>query len=211
MGPCKPTPTSEGAPFRPTSFYGLTKQVQEQMTLLFGQTLGISSIALRYQNVYGPGQSLKNPYTGILAIFSNQARANEPIYVFEDGRESRDFVYVADVVETTCRSIECSLQGSVALNVGTGSPVSVTQVVEEVVKYFQSRSRVSMPGTFREGDIRHAFADTQLLKQVLNFVPACEFAVGIQTFLGWATTQDVHQRAYERSIAEMRERGVLYE
>ncbi len=78
------TPTPESAPFNPTSLYGLTKQVQEQMVLMYARTLKINGFALRYQNVYGPGQSLKNPYTGILAIFSNQARANQPIYVFED-------------------------------------------------------------------------------------------------------------------------------
>jgi dTDP-L-rhamnose 4-epimerase len=210
-GACNSVPTLESAPFQPSSFYGLTKQVQEQITLLFAQTMSISSIALRYQNVYGPGQSLKNPYTGILAIFSNQARANEPIYIFEDGMESRDFVYITDVVEATCRSIESSFQGSEVLNVGTGIPVSVSQVVDEVVHYFQSESHVSMPGSFREGDIRHACADTTRLQQVLNFVPTCEFALGIEKFLAWVTTQDLHQRDYERSLAEMRERGLLHD
>lgn len=210
-GTCKSISTSESAPFQPSSFYGLTKQVQEQMTLLFAQTMNISSIALRYQNVYGPGQSLKNPYTGILAIFSNQARANQPIYIFEDGKESRDFVYITDVVEATCRSIEFPFQGAVALNVGTGVPVSVSQVVDRVASYFQSESQVSMPGSFREGDIRHASADITRLQQVLDFVPACEFALGIDKFLTWATTEDLHQGDYQRSLEEMRERGLLHD
>lgn len=210
-GACSPVPTLESAPFQPVSFYGLTKQVQEQMTLLFGQTMNIPSMALRYQNVYGPGQSLKNPYTGILAIFSTLARANEPIYIFEDGRESRDFVYIADVVEATCRSIEFSFQGAIALNVGTGIPVSVSQVVDGVVNYFQSESCISKPGSFREGDIRHACAETTCLRQVLDFTPTYEFAVGLKKFLDWATTQDMHQRTYERSLSEMRERGLLHD
>jgi dTDP-L-rhamnose 4-epimerase len=210
-GPCSSVPTSETAPFRPSSFYGLTKQIQEQMTLLFARTMSIPSIALRFQNVYGPGQSLKNPYTGILAIFSNQARANEPIYIFEDGKESRDFVYVTDVVETICRSIEVSFQGAAAVNVGTGIPVSVSQVVDGVVNYFRSESEVSMPGSFREGDIRHACADTTRLQEVLDFVPACQFSAGIAEFLGWVTTQDLYRRDYERSLTEMRERGLLHD
>lgn len=119
------TPTTEEAPFRPASFYGLTKQVQEQMILMYAATLGINGFALRYQNVYGPGQSLKNPYTGILAIFSNQARANEPIYIFEDGEESRDFIYIEDVVEVTARCVEAPAQPPIALNVGTGRAVTV--------------------------------------------------------------------------------------
>jgi dTDP-L-rhamnose 4-epimerase len=210
-GPCEAAPTPETAPFQPSSFYGLTKQLQEQMTLLFAQTMNISSIALRYQNVYGPGQSLKNPYTGILAIFSNQARANEPIIIFEDGKESRDFVYIADVVEATCRSIEVPLQGTACLNVGTGMPVSVSQVVDGVVSYFQSESDVSITGSFREGDIRHACADTSHSQDVLDFVPTCEFTVGIQKFLTWATTQDLDRRGYKRSLEEMRKRGLLHD
>lgn len=84
-GPCDSIPAPESAPYQPSSFYGFTKQMQEQMTLLFGQVLAIPSFALRYQNVYGPGQSLRNPYTGILAIFSNLAHTGADINVFEDG------------------------------------------------------------------------------------------------------------------------------
>jgi dTDP-L-rhamnose 4-epimerase len=208
-GACDSIPTPESAPFQPTSFYGLTKQVQEQMTLLFGKTLDIPSFALRYQNVYGPGQSLKNPYTGILAIFSNQARANEPINIFEDGQESRDFVYIDDVVEATCRAIECPAPACAAVNVGTGVPVSVSHVVEQIVSYFGSESSVSISGNFREGDIRHNCADTTYLKQVLNFVPEQGFDEGIKYFLEWVTTQDLSHRSYERSLAELRERGLL--
>ena len=210
-GPCSSVSTPESAPFQPSSFYGLTKQVQEQMTFLFARTMSIPSIALRFQNVYGPGQSLKNPYTGILAIFSNQARANEPIYIFEDGKESRDFVYISDVVEAICRSVEVPFEGATAVNVGTGVPVSVSQVVDAIVNYFRSESNVSLPGSFREGDIRHACADTTRLQQMLDFVPLCEFSVGIQKFLEWVTNQDLYQRDYERSLAEMRERGLLHD
>ena len=113
-------PTPESAPFRPMSMYGLTKQVQEQAVLLFARTRGISGFGLRYQNVYGPGQSLKNPYTGILAVFSNLARQNQPIEIYEDGLESRDFVYIDDVVEATVRSINYPGQFVGALNVGSG-------------------------------------------------------------------------------------------
>lgn len=208
---CDSVPTPEDAPFQPSSFYGLTKQVQEQVTLLFARTMRIPSIALRYQNVYGPGQSLKNPYTGILAIFSNQARSDEPIYIFEDGKESRDFVFIDDVVEATCRSIEFPFDGAVALNVGTGIPVTVSEVVDRIVSFFKSNSKVSMPGSFREGDIRHGCADTTRLQQVLGFVPRCEFGSGIDRFLTWVTTQDLHQRTYERSLVEMKERGLLHE
>ncbi len=207
---CVVMPTPETAPFRPSSLYGLSKQVQEQMILLYAGTLGINGFALRYQNVYGPHQSLKNPYTGILAIFSNQARLGGPIYIFEDGKESRDFVFIDDVVEATCRALEAPFQPPVALNVGTGIPVSVTEVVEKIVGYFQRESKVSITGAFREGDIRHNCADTLRLSEVLNCVPSREFAQGIQQFLEWTTTQEMYQRAYEQSLSEMRERGLLH-
>jgi len=84
-------------------------------------------------------------------------------------------------------------------------------VVDGVVNYFQSESHVSMPGSFREGDIRHASADITRLQQVLDFVPACEFALGIEKFLTWVTTEDLQQRDYERSLEEMRERGLLHD
>jgi dTDP-L-rhamnose 4-epimerase len=209
----KPTtmvPTTEAAPFRPSSLYGLTKQVQEQMVLMYAKTLGINGFGLRYQNVYGPGQSLKNPYTGILAIFSNQARANEPIYIFEDGKESRDFVHVDDVVEATVRSIQAPAQDPIAVNVGTGLAVSVHQVVSQLLAFFQSQSQVSVTGAFREGDIRHNCSDIGRLKQVLGFEPKWTFEDGLKDFLRWAASQALGAREYEHSLAEMRSKGLMH-
>jgi dTDP-L-rhamnose 4-epimerase len=203
-------PTPEEAPFQPASLYGLTKQVQEQLVLMYAATLGISGFALRYQNVYGPGQSLKNPYTGILAIFSNQARANEPIYIFEDGKESRDFVFIDDVVDITVRCLQTPASHPVALNVGTGSPVSVSQVVEHITEYFSSNSDITVTGAFREGDIRHNCARTDKLKSVLGLVPRWSFADGVGQFLNWTTGQPLAQRSYEQSLAEMRSKGLMH-
>jgi dTDP-L-rhamnose 4-epimerase len=205
------TPTTEEAPFRPSSFYGLTKQVQEQMVLMYAAMLGMNGFALRYQNVYGPGQSLKNPYTGILAIFSNQARVNEPIHIFEDGKESRDFVYVDDVVEATVRCVESPARTPVSLNVGTGRAVSVAEVVECIVRYFGSQSAVSVTGAFREGDIRHNCAGGSRLREVLGFAPGWKFEDGIGEFLAWAEMNDVEKGLYERSLTEMRVQGLLHE
>jgi dTDP-L-rhamnose 4-epimerase len=203
-------PTAEDAPFHPLSLYGLTKQVQEQMVLMYAVTLGINGFALRYQNVYGPGQSLRNPYTGILAIFSNQARANEPIYIFEDGRESRDFVYIDDVVEATDRCVAAPAQQPAALNVGTGIPVTVADVVKQIVTHFSSQSQVAVTGAFREGDIRHNCADIEKLRSTLGFVPNWRFEDGIRNFLDWAGGQQLEDRKYEQSLDEMRNKGLLH-
>lgn len=202
-------PTPEDVPFHPISFYALTKQVQEQMALMYARTLGINGFCLRYQNVYGPGQSLKNPYTGILAIFSNQARAHAPIYIFEDGFESRDFVYIDDVIEATVRCIEAAPQPPIVLNVGTGIPVTVSEVVKGIAQYFDSRSEASVTGAFRQGDIRHNCADLERLRKTLKFVPRVTFQEGLRKFLAWAESQEAQHGSYERSLSEMRDLGLM--
>ena len=208
---CVVAPTKEDAPLHPTSFYGLTKQVQEQMCLLWGKTLGRSVFALRYQNVFGPGQSLENPYTGILAIFSNLARLGQPIYIFEDGKESRDFVYIQDVVDATVAALLHDGEECAALNVGSGVCTTVLEVVEEIVAFFKSRSHVAVTGAFRQGDIRHCRADLDRIGKTLNFTPKWSFREGIKAFLEWTKTQEVLKSGYLESLQEMKKRGIYHE
>lgn len=207
---CEVVPTTEDSPLQPSSFYGLTKQMQEQTTLLFARALKVSGIALRYQNVYGPGQSLKNPYTGILAIFSNQARANQQVNIFEDGLESRDFVYVDDAVEATWRCIIADNIQSEAVNVGSGQRVPVIGVVREILDFFSSRSRVVISGAFRQGDIRHAVADLQKARELIGFDAKWRFSDGIRSFLAWSVSQELALDHYDFSLQEMRQRGLLH-
>lgn len=210
QGPCTVTPTPESAPLQPSSFYGLTKQVQEQMTLMFGQVLGIPSAALRYQNVYGPGQSLENPYTGILAIFSNLTREGKTIQVFEDGNESRDFVYIADVVEATVAALTRPLSGCHALNVGSGARTSVMEVAQAINAFFGGKSEIKVTGAFREGDIRHGFADLSRINSTIGYQPKWGFRDGLREFLGWASSRQASSGDFDRSLAEMREKGLLH-
>src|SRR3974390_2521648 len=199
--------TTEESALHPSSFYGLTKLAQEQMILMFGRTLGLRSFGLRYQNVYGPGQSLNNPYTGILAVFSTQARTGKPIYVFEDGLESRDFVYVDDVVEATVRSLSAPTAME-ALNVGAAQRVSVLEVAKAIVKYYGNKSEVSINGAFREGDIRHNFADLSRVAARLGYKPRWTFAAGLQRFLDWSADQTPQTNRYEESLQELKARGL---
>lgn len=209
-GPCDTVPTPESAPFQPSSFYGLTKQVQEQTVLLFGQVLGIPSFALRYQNVYGPGQSLQNPYTGILAIFSNLARTGRPINVFEDGAESRDFVYIDDVVRATVACVVKNVSGCQAVNVGSGERTSVLEVARGVNAFYGGQSTVQTTGAFREGDIRHGMADLTHATHLLAYQPQVRFQEGLKSFLAWANESEPSTEGYERSLAEMKDRGLLH-
>lgn len=209
-GSCETAPTPESAPFQPSSFYGLTKQVQEQTVLMFGQVLGIPSFALRYQNVYGPGQSLQNPYTGILAIFSNLARTGRPINVFEDGAESRDFVFIDDVVRATTASVVADLRGCHTVNVGSGERTNVLEVAQGVNSFYGGHSAVETTGAFREGDIRHGMADLKHAHALLGYDPQWKFRDGLKRFLDWAAESDPSVAGYEESLAEMRKRGLLH-
>jgi dTDP-L-rhamnose 4-epimerase len=205
-----PVETPEDAPYHCLSFYGLTKQVQEQMLLMSGPSTGFRSFVLRLQNVYGPGQSLANPYTGILAIFSNRARENKPIFIFEDGQESRDFVFVDDVVDAFAACLRADLGADAILNVGSGLRTTVHEVASRVLEHFGSRSKMEVDGSFRDGDIRHNFADLSKVRQALDFEPSVPLEVGLARFLEWAQDQKQRQFAYESSLEEMRQRGLLH-
>lgn len=209
QGYCSPAATPETAISQPSSFYGLTKLTQEQTVLLFGNVLNIPSVALRYQNVFGPGQSLQNPYTGILAIFSNLARLGQPIRVFEDGMESRDFVYVDDVVAATALALLNPIEGCHSLNVGSGMRITVLEVAQQINGYFGDKSTIMVTGAFREGDIRHGFPDLTRARDLLAFEPAVGFLDGLKRFLDWAGECEPSLSGYEHSLAEMRGRGLL--
>jgi dTDP-L-rhamnose 4-epimerase len=207
-------PTDENSRIHPSSFYGITKLVQEQMIIMATKLKNINGFALRYQNVYGPGQSLKNPYTGILSIFSRLALQNEEINIFEDGLESRDFVYIDDVVEATINCLKYKNEGQHILNVGSGVAVSVIEVAEEIVSYLKSNSKIKISGAFREGDIRHNFADLSLIKKVVDFEPKWDFKKGLHSYIDWVLQQnDIPKDTndYKKSLAELKEKGLLNE
>jgi dTDP-L-rhamnose 4-epimerase len=209
---CTPAATPESAPMRPASFYGLTKQMQEQTALLFGGVLNIPTVALRYQNIYGPGQSLENPYTGILAIFSNLARAGACIEVFEDGHESRDFVFIDDAVRATADSVTNDLQGQHAVNIGSGTRTSLLEIATAINAFHGGKSELRITGAFRKGDIRHALADLTLARDLLSYEPRISLSDGLDSFLAWAAAHASGHDAdtHARSLAEMRERGLLH-
>jgi len=204
--------TDESSKIHPSSFYGITKQVQEQMIILATQLKNINGFALRYQNVYGPGQSLKNPYTGILSIFTRLALQNEEINIFEDGLESRDFVHIEDVVAATISCLKLENKGQHILNVGSGIPINVLEVAQEIVSYLKSESKIQISGAFREGDIRHNYADLKLINEVIGFEPHWSFKEGLHSFIDWALLQnDIPKDTsdYRKSLVELEEKGLL--
>ena len=192
----------------PTSLYGITKQNQEQMALTIGKSLGIPTVALRYQNVYGPGQSLSNPYTGILSIFSTRIKNGNEIIIFEDGEESRDFVYIDDVVIATSLAIEREEANYESLNVGMGERTTVLAVAHALRDLYGTNTSIKISNTYRLGDIRDNYADLSKINKLIGFVPSIDFMQGIQRFVTWVNTQAIQEDYFEKSIIETRSRGI---
>lgn len=200
--------TDENSKIHPSSVYGITKQNQEQMVLTVCPTIGIAGVAFRYQNVYGPGQSLKNPYTGILSIFSTQIKNGNKINIFEDGKESRDFVFIDDVVDATILGLENEEADNQVFNVGTGVATDVITVAESLSKNYGVEVPITISGNYRLGDIRHNFADLSKIKSTLGFSPKFSFEQGLQKFTNWVNTQEVQEDKYQKSIDEMKAKGL---
>ncbi|MDH6525583.1 NAD-dependent epimerase/dehydratase family protein [Polynucleobacter sphagniphilus] len=203
------TSTDEESLIHPTSVYGITKQVQEQLVMTVSPLLGIEAVVLRYQNVYGPGQSLSNPYTGILSIFSNLIMQGGDINIFEDGLESRDFVYIDDVVDATVRAIELGTASGNVYNVGSGIPTTVLDVVRHLKRVINLNVPTQVTGNYRLGDIRHNYADLTRISEHLGYRPMVSFSEGIKIFADWAVAQGPINSTYEESIAEMKRRGLM--
>ncbi|WP_115172049.1 NAD(P)-dependent oxidoreductase [Sphingobacterium spiritivorum] len=200
--------TDEDSKIHPSSVYGISKQVQEQLVMTVCPSIGKAGVALRYQNVYGPGQSLKNPYTGILSIFSTSIRNGNGINIFEDGKESRDFVYISDVVEATILAIEKPEADNEVFNVGTGIATTVVDVAEGLTEAYGIKVPIQISGNYRLGDIRHNFADLSKIKQRLGFEPKISFSEGLNRFTQWVQTQDIAADTYMKSIEEMKAKGL---
>ncbi len=201
--------TDENSLIHPSSVYGITKYVQEKLISTVCPTIGIAPVVFRYQNVYGPGQSLQNPYTGILSIFSTLIRNKKTINIFEDGKESRDFVYIDDVVSATIAGIENDAANGQIFNVGTGIPTTVLSVAQQLCQNFNTDTPIHISGNYRLGDIRHNFADLSKLKDILHFTPQFSFSQGLKNFTNWVKEQEVQKSTYEQSIQEMKQKGLL--
>lgn len=200
--------TTEDSAIHPSSVYGISKQVQGQLVRLVCQTIGVESVSFRYQNVYGPGQSLTNPYTGILSIFSTRIKNHNEINIFEDGRETRDFVYIDDVVDATILGLEVPEANGHVFNVGTGVATDVLTVANTLCEKYGIEVPIIVSGNYRLGDIRHNYADITLARNVLGFEPKWNFSQGIEQFTNWVNQQEIQEDKYEASIEEMKRKGL---
>lgn len=205
--------TTEFAQPKPISFYAYTKWAQEKMLEQMCPTLGMDYTIFRYQNVYGIGQSLNNPYTGILSIFSKQLLNQLPLNIFEDGQESRDFVHVADVAWYTAQSIKQAASHGEIINVGSGEKTSVLEVANTLKDIYRSTSPIRVSGDFRKGDIKHNIADMTKADRIFGWRDKIPFQQGIQSFAHWVKQEIVPAMAtnldYEKSIEELKNSGMF--
>jgi len=206
--PLAPMPTPETKPLQPTSVYAVTKRDHEELFLSVGYAYRIPTVALRYFNIYGERQALSNPYTGVAAIFSSRVLNGQPPIVFEDGRQSRDLIHVSDIVAANLLALATDRADYQALNVGTGRPSTVREVADLITAALGKPDlQAQVLCTFREGDIRHCYADISLARRVLGFEPKVAFTQGIHQLVAWVRSQQAEDR-FEQAHRQLVERGL---
>jgi len=185
----KPCGITEEKPVQNLSIYALSKYDTERIAIDFGNTIGLPVTAFRYFNVYGPRQSLSNPYTGVAAIFLSRIKNNNPPIIFEDGNQTRDFIYVEDIANANLLALE-KFDGVNVFNIGTGEPISILEIAKLLIELTNSEIEPTISQKFRAGDNRHDFADITKAKENLGFKPEWKTKDGFKKLVEWSETQD---------------------
>ncbi len=209
LEPLEPVPTPEDAALLARNVYALTKRYQEELALGIGATYGFPVACLRLFNVYGPRQSLSNPYTGVLAIFLSRLLAGESPVVYEDGGQTRDFVSVHDVVSAILRAIEVPEVDGQVINIGSGVRRSIADIAKTLAR-LSGRGTIQplITGQYRRGDVRHCFADLSRARGLLGFVPTIPWEEGLAELIQWAQSSPSTDQ-FVRADRELRDRGLL--
>lgn len=206
--PLVPVPTPEWKRPSLASIYALNKYVQERTTHIMSEPYGIESVCLRLFNVYGPGQALSNPYTGVLAIFASRLLNNQRPMIFEDGEQRRDFVHVRDVARAFADALTLPQAAGQTFNIGSGEDRSVTQVADALARAMGKAIEPEIVGKARVGDIRHCFCDTALAAECLGFRATQDFEAGLAELAEWVQSQTAEDRVGE-ARAELEARGLV--
>lgn len=207
-----PQHTTEDNPPVSNSIYAITKRDQEQMTLTTTRAYDFSAVALRYFNIYGSRQALGNPYTGVCAIFSSRIKNDHPPVIFEDGQQTRDFVHVSDVARANQLAIETNRADGEAINIGTGNSTTINEVAETLIKLYGKDEKLEpeIVEEFRQGDIRHCYADITRAREQLNFEPQIGLEEGMKELISWGRDQAAEDR-FEMAYEELKNKGLVDE
>ena len=203
-----PLPTPEGKRPALASVYAIGKYVQERLTLTVAQAYGVEAACLRLWNVFGPGQALSNPYTGVLAIFASRIANGRPPMAFEDGRQLRDFVHVDDVARAFVLALEHPDAPGGVFNIASGAARDVLSVARDLARAMNSDLVPEVTGTGRAGDIRHCLADTAAAQHRLGFAPRERFADRLTDLAQWVVRQSADDRV-AFATTELESRGLV--
>ncbi len=206
--PLVPVSTDEAKQISLSSIYALTKYVQEQQVLITARAYGMGAVALRLFNVFGPGQALSNPYTGVLAIFASRLLNGERPAVFEDGQQKRDFVHVDDVARAFCLAMDTPQANGEIINIGAGDPHTVYEVGTMLAGAMQRDIAPEVLNSARAGDIRHCFGDLSKAERVLGFRPRHKLADKLGELAEWVARQQATDRVREAQ-RELEARGLV--
>ena len=204
--PLEPAPTPESKRPALASVYAIGKFVQERLTLTLGPAYGMEASALRLWNVYGPGQALSNPYTGVLAIFASRLLNGQRPAIFEDGKQRRDFVHVSDVARAFLLALDHPAAVGETFNIGSGEDRTILQVAEAIAEAMgRPDLQAEVTGKARAGDIRHCIPDIGKARRRLGYEPSQDFRQGLVELAGWVAVQEAEDRVIEaRKELEMR-------
>ena len=203
----QPLATDENKPPAPQSIYAITKRAQEDMVLAIGRAYGLPVTILRYFNVYGSRQAISNPYTGVAKIFALHISEGKSPLIYEDGRQTRDFVHVSDIVRANLLVLDNSRADGEIFNVGSGYPCTVLELVGHLAKKLARSVSPEVAEKFRAGDVRHCFADITKARTLLGYEPRTVIPNGLESLLG----SSVHGAAQLSAAAdaELQRRGLV--
>lgn len=206
--PVTPTLTDETALDFPNSIYGFSKKAQQDMALIIGSLYNIPTVVLRGFNIYGPRQSLSNPYTGVTAIFISRLKNNQEVVIFEDGLQTRDFVSVHDVVKAFILALEEDKANYQMFNIGSGQGTTILQVAETLLKLLGKSGLIRVNKEFRKNDIRHCIADTSKAKEILRWEPKVSLEDGFRELIEWSTDEKAED-SFQKAQLELKKRGLI--
>jgi dTDP-L-rhamnose 4-epimerase len=203
-----PIPTPEEVLTKPNSIYALSKREQEEMSILIGKTYNIPVVSLRFFNVYGPRQSLSNPYTGVCAIFLSRIKNEKSPVIFEDGLQTRDFIWVGDVVKACILSMEKENANYEIFNVGSGKPTSIFEIANLLIKLLGKNLKPEITYKFRKGDVRHCYADISKIREKIGFEPETTLEEGLKKLIEWAKKTKAVDK-FEKAHQELKKKGLV--
>jgi len=186
----------EDMPLDPASPYGMSKLAAEKYAKIFYELYGLETVSLRYFNVYGPRQRFdeKWAYGGVISIFLDRLLKNMPPVIHGDGEQTRDFVYVKDVVEANMLALETSGAAGEVFNIGTGKRITVNKVAQILREMTNKENLENVHADSRPGDVRHGYADISKAERVLNYVPKFSIEQGLTELVNWYTQKTKHQK-----------------